>query len=137
VVIANNVDEKAFSTAFLEADHAAIPVVHVGKVRRSAAGPVLQGSWSDARIDRVRSRSVIAQTKTDDVVLVAARTSTAFGSDRASTTMVRAWRPCSNSSVDGKSLLVRNAVRFAFWGGEEEWLVGSTSYVKSPDLESL
>jgi len=32
---------------------------------------------------------------------------------------------------------VKNAVRFAFWGGEEEWLIGSTEYVRSLDVEAL
>ena len=32
---------------------------------------------------------------------------------------------------------VRNAVRFAFFGGEEEWFIGSDHYVKSLDVEEL
>jgi Zn-dependent M28 family amino/carboxypeptidase len=37
----------------------------------------------------------------------------------------------------GSSPPVRNAVRFGFWGAEEEGLVGSTEYIEGLDVEKL
>jgi Zn-dependent M28 family amino/carboxypeptidase len=142
MIIANNVDEKAFSAALIEADQVQIPVVHVTK----SEGARLRRQEGDARIvvdsriERARSRSVIAETKTGstrNVVLVGAHLDSVRLGPGINDNGTGVASVLETALQMGSSAPVRNAVRFAFWGGEEAWLVGSTSYAKSLDLESL
>ena len=93
-------------------------------------------SWSNTTVSELRSRNVIAQTGTgnpDQVVMAGAHLDSV------------AEGPGINDNGSGSATLlevatqlgptppVTNAVRFAFWGAEEEGLLGSTAYVQGLD----
>jgi Zn-dependent M28 family amino/carboxypeptidase len=146
LVIANNSPEKAFSAAFGATDGITMPVVWVStqdgaRLRTLPAGrPSTANLVVDARVEHRRSRSVVAQTRTgstDNVVLVGAhldsvRLGPGIDDDGSGVAAV-----LETAVQMGSSPPVKNAVRFALWGGEEEFLVGSTAYVKSLALEPL
>lgn len=142
LVIANDVDEKAFSGALLEEDHVAIPVASVsradgGSLRNQTGTATLV---VDARIDQVRAKNVIAQTSTgstEDVVLVGAHLDSVRLGPGINDNASGVTALLETALVMGSAPSVRNAVRFAFWGGEEEWLVGSDDYVGALDIEAL
>ena len=88
LIIANDVEEKAFSAALLEDDHVRIPVASVSK----ADGAQLRTRTGnatlvvDARTEHVRAKNVVAQTTTgsaQDVVLVGAHLDSAVSSTAA------------------------------------------------------
>ncbi|KUI13127.1 hypothetical protein AU193_04495 [Mycobacterium sp. GA-1285] len=142
IVIANNVDEKAFSGALVEADRVRLPVLHVTRT----VGSWLRGRTGvtravvESRVERVRSRSVVAQTKTGsahDIVLVGAHLDSVRLGPGINDNGSGVAAVLETALQMGSSPSIRNAVRFAFWGGEEQWLLGSTSYTKSLDIRSL
>lgn len=142
VVIANNVEEKVFSAALLESDHARVPVLSVTKAdgARIRSGGREATVSVDAWVKRVTARSVVAQTttgSTEDVVVVGAhldsvRRGPGINDDGTGVAAVLETAMQMGGAPD-----VANAVRFAFWGAEEAWLVGSTEYVKSLAVEQL
>jgi len=146
LVIANDSAEKAFSAAFGESDRITMPVVWVSTEEGARLRTLTGGRAStanlvvDARVEHRRSRSVVAQTRTgsdDNVVMVGAhldgvRLGPGINDDGSGVAAV-----LETAVQMGSSPSVQNAVRFALWGGEEEFLVGSTAYVKSQDLEPL
>jgi Zn-dependent M28 family amino/carboxypeptidase len=145
LVIANNSPEKAFSAAFGETDAITMPVVWVStedgaRLRALPDARPTANLVVDARVEHRRSRSVVAQTKTgstDNVVLVGAhldsvRLGPGINDDGSGVAAV-----LETAVQMGSSPPVQNAVRFALWGGEEEFLVGSTAYVKSLAVEPL
>jgi Zn-dependent M28 family amino/carboxypeptidase len=146
LVIANDSPEKAFSAAFIEADGITMPVVWVStedgaRLRTLPSGRATTANLVvNARTDHVRARSVLAQTRTgstDDVVLVGAhldsvRLGPGINDDGSGVAAV-----LETAVQMGSSPPVQNAVRFAFWGGEEEWLIGSSEYARSLDVEAL
>jgi Zn-dependent M28 family amino/carboxypeptidase len=142
MIIANDVDEKAFSGAFVEADRVGMPVVYVSRSEgtrlRSQSGDVRV--VVDSRIEQVRSQSVLAQTETgstNDVVLAGAHLDSVRLGPGINDNGSGVAAVLETALQMGSLPPVQNAVRFAFWGGEEQWLVGSTSYAKSLDVESL
>lgn len=142
LVIANDVDEKAFSGALLEEDRVTIPVASVsrvdgGRLRNQTGTATLV---VDARVDQVRAKNVIAQTSTgstDDVVLVGAHLDSVRLGPGINDNASGVAAVLETAMMMGSAPSVRNAVRFAFWGGEEEWLVGSDDYVEVLDSEAL
>jgi Zn-dependent M28 family amino/carboxypeptidase len=142
IVIANNAEEKVFSGGMEESDAIKIPVVSVSK----ADGATLRTETGtatlivDARVDHTKVRNVIAQTKTgstQNVVVVgghldSVRMGPGINDDGSGVAAI-----LQTALQMGSSPAVQNAVRFAFWGGEEECLCGSADYVKSLDIEAL
>jgi len=142
LIIANDVEEKAFSAALLEDDHVRIPVASVSK----ADGAQLRTRTGnatlvvDARTEHVRAKNVVAQTTTgsaQDVVLVGAHLDSVRLGPGINDNGSGVAAVLETALAMGSDPPVRNAVRFAFFGGEEEWLIGSDHYVKSLDVEAL
>ncbi len=142
LIIANDVEEKAFSGALLEDDHVTIPVASVSKTEgarlrtRTGNATLVVG----ARIEHVRAKNVVAQTTTgsaQDVVLVGAHLDSVRLGPGINDNGSGVAAVLETALAMGSDPPVRNAVRFAFFGGEEEWLIGSDDYVKSLDVEDL
>jgi Zn-dependent M28 family amino/carboxypeptidase len=142
LVIINDADEKAFSGAFLETDQVKIPAVSVSK----ADGPALRARAGVAKLvvvsrtEHVRARNVIATTRSgsrDDTVMAGAHLDSVRRGPGIDDNGSGVAAILEIALQMGSTPPVPNAVSFAFWGGEEEWLIGSTSYVKSLDLQAL
>jgi Zn-dependent M28 family amino/carboxypeptidase len=142
LVIADNRDEKTLLTSFWEQQHVKLPVVWVSQAdgAKLRAQPGTAKVVVEAGTRDVKVRNVIAQTKTgstENVVMVGAHLDS-----------VR-YGPGINDDGTGIATLletalqlgdtppVKNAVRFGFWGAEEEGLLGSKAYAKTLDVERL
>lgn len=142
IVIANNVEEKLFSAEMMESDEIEIPVMSVTKADgarlRSETGTATV--IAEASVDQVTTRNVIAQTKTgssDNVVMVGAHLDSVKEGPGINDNGTGVSAVLETALQMGPSPEVANAVRFGFWGGEEEGLFGSLDYVKSLDVEAL
>lgn len=142
LIIANDVEETAFSGALVEDDRVTIPVTSVGRAE-GARLRTRTGNMTlvvDARTDHVRAKNVIAQTTTgssQNVVVVGAHLDSVRRGPGINDNASGVSAVLATALAMGSDPPVQNAVRFAFFGGEEEWLVGSDDYVKSLDLEAL
>jgi Zn-dependent M28 family amino/carboxypeptidase len=88
----------------------------------------------------VKSRNVVAQTKTGDtknVVLVGAHLDTVAGSPGINDNGSGVATVLEVAAALGSQPKITNAVRFAFWGSEEHSLEGSTKYVRRLDRDQL
>lgn len=142
VVIANDVEEKVFSGGMDEADEVKIPVLSVtkddGARLRSEIGTATV--IADAKVEQVKTRNVIAQTKTgsaDNVVMVGAHLDSVRQGPGINDNGTGVATVLETALQMGPSPEVVNAVRFGFWGGEEEGMLGSYDYVGSLDVEAL
>ena len=142
VVIANDVEEKVFSGSMSEEDGITIPVLSVTKADgarlRSETGTATV--IAEAKVDQVKTRNVIAQTKsgaTDNVVMVGAHLDSVRQGPGINDNGTGVATVLETALQMGPSPAVANAVRFGFWGGEEEGLLGSYDYVKSLDVDAL
>ena len=142
VVIANDVEEKVFSGTMDEEDEIKIPVMSVSKADgarlRSETGTATV--IADAKVEQVKTRNVIAQTKTgatDNVVMVGAHLDSVRQGPGINDNGTGVATVLETALQMGPSPEVANAVRFGFWGGEEQGLLGSYDYVKSLDAEAL
>lgn len=142
VVIANDVDEKVFSGGLLESDGVTIPVLSVSLADssslRSESGDATV--VVDAQVEHLTSHSVIATTTTgsrDDIVVVGAHLDSVRGGPGINDNGSGVAALLETALQMGPSPELPNAVRFAFWGGEEEWLIGSENYVGALDQAAL
>ena len=139
LLVVNNEDGPLDGGTLGEAATDTVPTAGVGKADGDplfgrAGAPV--SLLLDTSVAETRSRNVIAQTGTgnpDRVVLAGAHLDSV------------AEGPGMNDNGSGSAALlevavrlnasapVTNAVRFAFWGAEEEGLIGSTTYVAGLD----
>jgi Zn-dependent M28 family amino/carboxypeptidase len=86
----------------------------------------------DAKSTVVKSRNVLAQTKTGDphnVVVAGAHLDSAAGSPGVNDDGSGVASVLETAVQLGSSPTVTNAVRFAFWGAQQTGLQGSTKYV--------
>jgi Zn-dependent M28 family amino/carboxypeptidase len=141
-VIANDVEEKMFSGGMEEIDEIKIPVLSVTKADgarlRSDSGTA--SVIAETKVEQVKTRNVIAQTKTgttDDVVMVGAHLDSVRQGPGINDNGTGVATVLETALQMGPSPEVANAVRFGFWGGEEEGLLGSYNYVESLDVEEL
>ncbi|MDO3332086.1 M28 family metallopeptidase [Mycobacteroides abscessus] len=142
VIIADNVDENKTSGTLGEDSSPKIPVVSVTKsvgadLRAHPDKVVLN---VDAETKDVKARNVIAQTKTGartDVVMAGAHLDSVPEGPGINDNGTGTAAVLETALQLGPSPDVKNAVRFAFWGAEEEGLIGSTDYVKSLDVAAL
>ncbi len=112
-----------------------VPVAMIGadadaQLRRTTAPVKLV---LDAKSVLVKSRNVVAQTKTGDqhrVVMAGAHLDSAQGSPGINADGTGVAAVLETALQLGGSPPVTNAVRFAFWGAEEAGLAGSTKYVQ-------
>lgn len=112
------------------------PVAIIGKdvdaqLRRTSATVRLT---LDARSATVKSRNVVAQTKTGNahnVVVVGAHLDSAPHSPGINDNASGVAAVLETAAQLGSSPAVPNAVRFTFWGSQEAGLEGATKYVAS------
>ena len=88
----------------------------------------------------VKSRNVVAQTKTGDthnVVMAGAHLDTVAESPGINDNGTGVAALLETAAALGSQPQITNAVRFGFWGSEEAVLAGSTKYVESLDRDQL
>ena len=94
----------------------------------------------DSKPVMVKSRSVVAQTKTGDtknIVLAGAHLDSVRSGPGINDNGSGVAALLETAAALGSSPQIANAVRFAFWGSEETALEGSTSYVRGLDRDQL
>ncbi|MDV3125711.1 M28 family metallopeptidase [Mycobacterium sp. 21AC1] len=94
----------------------------------------------DGRSELVKSRNLVAQTKTGsttDVVMVGAHLDSVAGGPGINDNGSGVSAVLETALQLGSSPQVHNAVRFAFWGAEETGLEGSTQYVRGLPPDQL
>ncbi|KLO27476.1 peptidase M28 [Mycolicibacter heraklionensis] len=94
----------------------------------------------DGHTVKVTSRNVVAQTKTgsqSDVVMVGAHLDSAPGGPGINDNGSGVAAVLETALQLGPEPAVTNAVRFAFWGAEEQQLGGSSDYVFGLDRDQL
>jgi Zn-dependent M28 family amino/carboxypeptidase len=119
-----------------------VPVAVIGtaadaQLRRTNAAVRLT---LDAQAATVKSRNVVAQTKTGDthnVVVVGAHLDSVPGSPGINDDASGVAAVLETAAQLGNSPEVTNAVRFTFWGSQEAGLAGSTKYVAGLDRAGL
>lgn len=123
-------------------DQLMLPVAMVGRdgdtALRRAKAPVKL--VLDETTVKNTSRNVLAQTKTGsthDVVMVGAHLDSALASPGINDDGSGVAAVLETALQLGASPPVTNAVRFAFWGGEEQGLGGSSDYVFGLDRGQL
>jgi Zn-dependent M28 family amino/carboxypeptidase len=143
LIVANNVEGDKFQGGTLgEQTDVKIPVVGISKADgiRLRANPAATTIKLNAGVRVERTHNVIAQTKTGsahDVVMAGAHLDSVPEGPGINDNGSGAAAVLETAVQLGSSPDVRNAVRFGFWGAEEEGLVGSTNYVKTLDVEAL
>ena len=143
LVVANNVDGDDLGGGTLGEDtDVKIPAVSISKadgarLRNQPAATTIAMN-AGVRVDR--TRNVVAQTKTgapDDVVMAGAHLDSVPEGPGINDNGSGVAAVLETAVQLGSSPQVAHAVRFGFWGAEEEGLVGSTKYVESLDVEAL
>ncbi|MBY0288582.1 MAG: M28 family peptidase [Mycobacteriaceae bacterium] len=142
LVVANDVEEEEFSGRMDESDEIKIPVLSVTKADGDRLRPETGTATviAEAKVEQIKTRNVIAQTKTgsaDNVVMVGAHLDSVKAGPGINDNGSGVATVLETALQMGPSPQVANAVRFAFWGGEEQGLFGSYDYVESLDLEAL
>lgn len=142
LIVVNDTDEKVFSAGFLEDDHVQIPVLSVSRVE--GENLIEHGGSAivavTAAVENHTVRNVIAQThtgSTDDVVMVGAHLDSVRLGPGINDNASGVAAVLETALEMGPEPPIAHAVRFAFWGAEEEWLLGSQSYVGSLDGAAL
>ncbi|RVW01659.1 M20/M25/M40 family metallo-hydrolase [Rhodococcus spongiicola] len=140
VLVANNVDTDLENGTLGGTDDARIPTAGVSKAEGAA---LRQGGDAvlvlDTTIESIKSRSVIAQTKSgasDDVVMAGAHLDSVPAGPGINDDGSGVAALLETARQLGAEPNVTNAVRFAFWGAEEVGLVGSKAYVEGLDDEA-
>ena len=106
-------------------------------LRRTGAPVVLK---LDAEASMVKSRNVVAQTKTGDtrnVVVAGAHLDSFAKSPGINDNGTGVAALLETAAALGAQPQITNAVRFGFWGSEEAVLAGSTKYVEGLDRDEL
>ncbi|PRC42873.1 amidohydrolase, partial [Mycobacterium sp. ITM-2017-0098] len=144
MIVANNEDGPNMAGGTLgDTTNVRIPAVSVTK----AAGEQLRGRPGAQAVLRLnagvrveKTRNVIAQTKTGsttDVVMVGAHLDSVPEGPGINDNGSGVAAVLETALQLGSSPQVANAVRFAFWGAEENGLLGSNDYIGSLDLDAL
>jgi Zn-dependent M28 family amino/carboxypeptidase len=142
LIVANNEDGDQMGGTLGETTDVKIPVISVtkatGKQLRDAPGPTTIKLHAGVRVDR--TRNVIAQTKTGstaNVVMVGAHLDSVPDGPGINDNGSGVAAVLETALQLGNSPQVANAVRFGFFGAEEEGLLGSKNYVQSLNEEAL
>lgn len=140
-VIYNNVEGELRGTLG-EAGAGVVPTVGISQ----ADGQALAGRTGeaatvvvDATLEDRTSVNVIAQTRTgrtDNVVMLGAHLDSVPEGPGISDNGTGSAALLATAQALGGSPRVANAVRFAWWGAEEEGLIGSEAYVADLDFEA-
>ncbi|MCX5041946.1 M28 family peptidase [Aldersonia sp. NBC_00410] len=136
VVVANNEDGPAPAATLGTPDAGSIPIMVVDKNTgmdvAAATTPVTV--LVDAESRRITTRNVVAQTRTgatDNVVMAGAHLDSVPEGPGINDNGTGTAAVLETALQLGPEPDVSNAVRFAFWGAEEEGLLGSAAYVRS------
>lgn len=137
MVVVNSSDDPLAGATLGPDNNTSIPVVGVDR----GAGDRLRDARSvtlstTARTTTVTSRSVIAQTRTgarDDVVMAGAHLDSVDAGPGINDNATGTAAVLETALRMGPTPSVSRGVRFAFWGAEEEGLIGSGRYVESLD----
>jgi Zn-dependent M28 family amino/carboxypeptidase len=119
--------------------------VPVGIIEKTADAALLRTSAPikltlDGKSELIKSRNLVAQTKTgstSDVVVAGAHLDSIRGGPGINSNGTGVAALLETALQLGSSPQVHNAVRFAFWGGGETGLEGSTQYVRGLDEGQL
>ena len=142
LVVANNVEGDQAGGTLGEGAEVKIPVVSIAKADgdRLRANPASTTIKMNAGVKVDRTRNVVAQTKTgstENVVMAGAHLDSVPEGPGINDNGSGVAAVLETAVQLGSSPPVQNAVRFAFWGAEEEGLIGSTKYVQTLDAEAL
>jgi Zn-dependent M28 family amino/carboxypeptidase len=143
LIVANNVDGDDLGGGTLgERTEVKIPVVSISKAdgTRLRGNPAATTIALNAGVRVDRTHNVVAQTKTgspENVVMAGAHLDSVPEGPGVNDNGSGVAAVLETAVQLGSSPDVRNAVRFAFWGAEEEGLVGSTKYIQTLDVEGL
>ena len=143
LIVANNAEGDQFQGGTLgEQTDVKIPVIGISKAdgARLRANPAAATIKLNAGVRVERTHNVIAQTRTGsthDVVMAGAHLDSVPEGPGINDNGSGAAAVLETAVQLGSSPDVRNAVRFGFWGAEEEGLVGSSNYIKTLDVEAL
>ncbi|BCI51320.1 hydrolase [Mycolicibacterium litorale] len=142
MVVVNNVDGDLVSGTLGDDTDVKIPAVGItrdlGAELRDAPGPTTLRLEAGVRTER--TRNVIAQTKTGstaDVVMVGAHLDSVPEGPGINDNGSGVAAVLETALQLGAEPEVRNAVRFGFWGAEEQGLLGSQDYTESLDEDEL
>lgn len=142
MVVANNVDGELVAGTLGEDTDVKIPAVSVTKAigaeLRDTPGPTTLRMVAGVREER--TRNVIAQTKTGstaDVVMAGAHLDSVPEGPGINDNGSGVAAVLETALQLGAEPQVRNAVRFGFWGAEEEGLLGSRNYTESLNRDQL
>lgn len=142
LVVVNNVDGEVVNGTLGEDTDVEIPAVSVTKAvggeLRGAPGPTTLRL--EAGVRQERTRNVIAQTKTgstSDVVMAGAHLDSVPEGPGINDNGSGVAAVLETALQLGAEPDVRNAVRFGFWGAEEEGLLGSKNYTESLNRDQL
>jgi Zn-dependent M28 family amino/carboxypeptidase len=142
LIVANNEDGDEMGGTLGQDGNPKIPVISVTK----ASGARLRAQPGDtilklnAGVRNERTRNVIAQTKTGstaNVVMAGAHLDSVPEGPGINDNGSGVAAVLETALQMGTEPKVRNAVRFGFWGGEEEGLKGSDNYVGSLNVDQL
>ena len=144
VIVANNEDGANMAGGTLgDSTNVRIPVVSITKaageqLRARPGAPAVLRLNAGVRVDK--TRNVIAQTKTGstaDVVMIGAHLDSVKEGPGINDNGSGVAAVLETALQLGSSPQVVNAVRFGFWGAEEDGLLGSNDYIGSLDLDAL
>lgn len=142
LIVANNEEGAQMGGTLGAGNGAKIPVISIAKASgerlRANPGDVTLKLNAGVRVER--TRNVIAQTKTgatDNVVMVGAHLDSVAEGPGINDNGSGVAAVLETALQLGGSPEVDYAVRFGFWGAEEEGLFGSNNYVQSLDVEAL
>ncbi|MEV5361122.1 M20/M25/M40 family metallo-hydrolase, partial [Micrococcus luteus] len=142
LVVANN-DEGPLGGGTLGEDtDVTIPVVAITKAdgARLRADPGDTVIKMNAGVRVEKTRNVVAQTSTgstQNVVMTGAHLDSVAEGPGINDNGSGVAAVLETALQLGSSPPVQNAVRFAFWGAEEEGLIGSSTYIESLDVDAL
>ena len=142
MIIADNVLEDRMSGTLGARTKVKIPVINIGKTdgERLRANPGPTTIKLNASTELVKTRSVIAQTKTgstQNVVLAGAHLDSVAEGPGINDNGSGVATVLETAVQLGSSPQIQNMVRFAFWGAEELGLVGSAKYLQGLDVDGL
>jgi Zn-dependent M28 family amino/carboxypeptidase len=142
MIVADTVDDDPSGATLGEQTDVKIPAVIVSKTdgQRLRAQPGAATIKLNAGIRTVRTRNVVAQTKTGsthDVVAVGAHMDSVPAGPGINDDGSGVAAVLETALQMGSSPPIRNAVRFGFWAAEEVGLLGSANYVQSLNVDQL
>jgi Zn-dependent M28 family amino/carboxypeptidase len=142
LIVANNEDGDQMGGTLGETTDVKIPVISVtkdtGARLRGAPGPTT--IKLNAGVRNARTRNVIVQTKTGstaNVVMIGAHLDSVPAGPGINDNGSGVAAVLETALQLGNSPQITNAVRFGFFGAEEEGLLGSNNYVQSLNEDAL